>query len=155
MKISANAQACHQNETTIRQRSKFHHHYENIFNNQMQLLNEKNKSNKALEINPYYSFEFLKLISNYMYIAPLWSSLIEDAIDNNPSETNFRIQKHTTLDHLKNMPITIASNFQLRIASQAILYDLYCVSFLSKITPIAKVNDVWVDKKTKKKINNA
>ena len=150
VKISTNAQACHQNETSIRERPKFHHHYEQIFNDQVELINEKNKCSKVKETNPYHSLPFLRLISSHMYIAPLWSSLIEDAKDNNPSETDFRIHKHTTLDNLRNMPITIASNFQKRIASQAILYDLNSVSFLSKITPIAKVNDIWVDKKAKK-----
>ena len=136
VKISTNAEACRQNEATIRERSRFHHHYEQVKNDQISLIVEINKDNLINEINPYYSLEFIKLISSYMYIAPLWSSLMNKAMNNNPSETNFRIGKHTTLDHLKNMPRTIVSQFQLRIASQAILYELSSVSYLNKFTPI-------------------
>jgi len=96
-----------------------------------------------------------------MYLVPLWSGLMvnhpeSDSTekinrkDNNISEINFKINKHTVLDHLKNMPVTIATHFLLRIGSQSILYDIPSVSFLSEITHISMMNDVWFDKKKTK-----
>lgn len=100
-----------------------------------------------------------------MYVLQLWSSLMANdhltdkndkteatRKENNIAETNFRIVKHTTLEKLNNMPVTITSQFLLRINSQAILYDLSGVAFLNSVPPVSMVNDVWFDKKVKPKV---